>query len=187
MYNTALTPGPGDSASRRPFPHIIACLLRQELGPIQHITPSSSSSSAGIRPASRIWSAYTLSESNDHCSGWFNEDGCNPQDPNKFNDNWGPSAFNMPHVFTTSWVYEIPTGAGGTFQTGNKVLDHILGPWQFNGILQFASGQNYHVGVSGDLANTGNAGSNNINGGYLRANVVGDPELVQRNSRRLAE
>ena len=76
----------------------------------------------------------------------------------------------------TSWVYELPTGAGGRLRTGSKVLDHILGPWQLNGILQFASGRDYHVGVSGDLANTGNVGSNNINGGYLRANLVGDPK-----------
>ena len=62
------------------------------------------------------------------------------------------------------------------------MLDHILGPWQVNGIVQFASGQNYHVGVSGDIANTGNAGSNNINGGYLRANLVGDPEPSDRNT-----
>ena len=119
-----------------------------------------------------------MGESNDHCSGWFNEDGCNPQDPNKWNENWGLSAFNIPHVFTTSWVYELPVGAGGKFRTGSKILDHILGPWQLNGILQFASGQNYHVGVSGDLANTGNAGSNNINGGYLRANLVGEPRAA---------
>ena len=50
-------------------------------------------------------------------------------------------------------------------RTVNKVLDHILGPWQINGILQFALGQNCHVGVSGDLANMGDAGSKNINGG----------------------
>ena len=115
-----------------------------------------------------------MSKSVDHCSGWFNEDGCNPQDPSRWHDNWGYSAFDIPHVFTTSWVYEIPVGAGSKFQTGSKILDHILGPWQLNGILRFASGQNYHVGVSGDLANTGNAGSNKINGGYRRAHHVGE-------------
>ncbi len=31
--------------------------------------------------------SYTMGKSLDHCSGYFNEDGCNPQDPCKFNDN----------------------------------------------------------------------------------------------------
>jgi hypothetical protein len=176
MFNTALTPGPGDSSLRRPFPHITPSFFDRSWGRSKYNSFQFQLKRRHTAGFSYLV-AYTFSDSKDHCSGWFNEDGCNPQDPNKFNDNWGPSAFNMPHVFTTSWVYEIPTGAGGRFQTGNKVLDHILGPWQLNGILQFTSGQNYHVGVSGDLANTGNAGSNNINGGYLRANVVGDPNL----------
>ena len=177
MYNTALEPGPGDSSLRRPFPHITPAFFDRSWGRSRYSSFQFQLKRRHTAGLSYLI-AYTWSESNDHCSGWFNEDGCNPQDPNKFNDNWGPSAFNMPHVFTTSWVYEIPTGPGGKYQTGNKLLDHILGPWQFNGILQFTSGQNYHVGVSGDLANTGNAGSNNINGGYLRANVVGEPELA---------
>lgn len=179
MYNTALEPGPGDAAPRRLYPHITPSFFDRSWG--------RSSYNAFQFQLKRRHSAgfsylvsYTWSKSLDHCSGYFNEDGCNPQDPYKFNDNWGPSAYNVPHVMTTSWVYELPTGVGGRFQTGVKVLDHILGPWQLNGILQFATGQNYHVGVSGDLANTGNAGSNNINGGYLRANLVGDPEPSNR-------
>ncbi len=176
MYNTSLSPGPGDASLRRPFPHITPSFFDRSWGRSRYNSfqfQLKRRHSAGFS----YLVAYTYSDSKDHCSGWFNEDGCNPQDPNKFNDNWGPSAFNMPHVFTGSWVYELPTGPNAKFATGNKVLDHILGPWQINGILQFTSGQNYHVGVSGDLANTGNAGSNNINGGYLRANVVGDPNL----------
>ena len=179
MYNTALEPGPGDSSERRRFPHITPSFFDRSWGRASYNAFQFQLKRRHTSGFSYLVS-YTLSKSLDHCSGYFNEDGCNPQDPYKFNDNWGPSAFNIPHVFTTSWVYELPTGVGGRLRTGSKVLDHILGPWQLNGIVQFASGQNYHVGVSGDLANTGNAGSNNINGGYLRANLVGDPEPGSR-------
>ena len=181
MYNTALEPGPGDSSERRRFPHITPSFFDRSWGRASYNAFQFQLKRRHTSGFSYLVS-YTLSKSLDHCSGYFNEDGCNPQDPYKFNDNWGPSAFNIPHVFTTSWVYELPTGVGGRLRTGSKVLDHILGPWQLNGIVQFASGQNYHVGVSGDLANTGNAGSNNINGGYLRANLVGDPEPGSRST-----
>ncbi len=179
MYNTALEPGPGDSSVRRRFPHITPSFFDRSWGRASYNAFQFQLKRRHTSGLSYLVS-YTLSKSLDHCSGYFNEDGCNPQDPYEFNDNWGPSAFNIPHVFTTSWVYELPTGVGGRLRTGSKVLDHILGPWQLNGIVQFASGQNYHVGVSGDLANTGNAGSNNINGGYLRANLVGDPDAGAR-------
>ena len=177
MYNTALQPGPGDVSERRPFPHITSSFFDRSWGRSKYNSFQFQLKRRHSEGFSYLVS-YSLSDSKDHCSGWFNEDGCNPQDPNRWNDNWGPSAFNMPHVFTASWVYEIPTGPGSRFRTGSKVLDHILGPWQLNGILQFNSGQNYHVGVSGDLANTGNAGSNNINGGYLRAHHVGESRVA---------
>lgn len=183
MYNTALEPGPGDNSERRRFPHITPSFFDRSWGRASYNAFQFQLKRRHTSGFSYLVS-YTLSKSLDHCSGYFNEDGCNPQDPYEFNDNWGPSAFNIPHVFTTSWVYELPTGVGGRLRTGSKILDHILGPWQLNGIVQFASGQNYHVGVSGDLANTGNAGSNNINGGYLRANLVGDPEPGSRSPQQ---
>ena len=183
MYNTALEPGPGDNSERRRFPHITPSFFDRSWGRASYNAFQFQLKRRHTSGFSYLVS-YTLSKSLDHCSGYFNEDGCNPQDPYEFNDNWGPSAFNIPHVFTTSWVYELPTGVGGRLRTGSKILDHILGPWQLNGIVRFASGQNYHVGVSGDLANTGNAGSNNINGGYLRANLVGDPEPGSRSPQQ---
>ena len=173
MYNTALSPGPGDIAPRKMFPHAATAFFDRSWGTSRYNSFQFQLKRRHSNGFSYLV-AYTFSDSKDICSGWFNEDGCNPQDPYKWKDNWGYSAFNMPHVLTTSWVYELPTGPSGKWSTGNKALDHVLGPWQVNGILQFTSGQNYHVGLSGDSANTGNGGSNNINGGYLRANYSPD-------------
>jgi hypothetical protein len=67
-------------------------------------------------------------------------------------------------------VYEFPFGTGRKFSTGNKFVDYIIGGWQGNAIGFARTGQPYNVSVTGDGANTGNTG-------YLRANLVGDPNL----------
>jgi hypothetical protein len=82
---------------------------------------------------------------------------------------------DLTHVLTTSWVYELPIGKGKPLSTGNRAADYIIGNWQVNGIATFRSGQPYEVGISGDIANTGNA--NCCNGYYERLNLVGNPAL----------
>ncbi len=59
---------------------------------------------------------------------------------------------------------------GKPFSTHNKVVDFIIGDWQVNAIGTGRSGQPYNITVPGDSANTGNTG-------YLRANLVGDPNI----------
>ena len=88
----------------------------------------------------------------------------------------GVCGFDLTHNFTGSWVYQLPVGAGGRFMTGNKVLDNVIGHWQFNGIGTFTSGQPYDIGVSGDIANTGNASGAPY--GYERLNVIGNHALA---------
>jgi hypothetical protein len=47
----------------------------------------------------------------------------------------GPSAYNVPHVFSANWVYELPFGAGAT-----GVVGQLIGGWSINGILNLADG-----------------------------------------------
>ncbi|MCX6623960.1 MAG: hypothetical protein NTY38_23445, partial [Acidobacteria bacterium] len=63
-----------------------------------------------------------------------------------------------------------PLGAGKALNTRNRVVDYVIGGWQFNGIAALQSGMPYHITVPGDVANTGNTS-------YMRANQVGDPFL----------
>jgi len=61
---------------------------------------------------------------------------------------------------------------GKQYSTGNHAVDYLVGNWQLNGIFSIRSGQRYSVAdLSGDQANTGNAGW----AGYEQANLVGDP------------
>ncbi len=114
---------------------------------------------------SYTWSK-TLVEGDD---GFFGVEGGVPQDP--YNPRWshGPAGFNIPQMFTANYVYDLPFGKGRQFSTGNRITDYVIGGWQWNGIVTARSGQAFQVTASGDIAETGNAGT------YERANEVGNP------------
>jgi hypothetical protein len=119
--------------------------------------------------------SYTWSKSIDiGCTGWYGVEGCGIQNPYNVNADRGPSAIDIPQIFTASWVYQLPFGSGKTFSSGNKVMNYIIGGWAFNGILTLTSGQPFDVGVGGDQAQTLNFGC--CNGYYDRLNrVPGEP------------
>jgi hypothetical protein len=64
----------------------------------------------------------------------------------------------------------LPVGKNKTFSTHSGFGDHVLGNWQFNTILIARSGQNFTVGATGDIANTGNGNT------YVRGLVLGNPK-----------
>jgi hypothetical protein len=171
FYNVALTPGPGNRASRQPFPYI---------APTNWHRSWSRSSYNGLQFQLKNRSSrglsytvnYTWSKSIDiGCSGFFNAEGCAVQDPYNFNNDRSVAGADLPHILNVSWVYELPVGKGKALQSGNSIVDQIIGNWQVNGIAMFRSGQAYTVNVNGDIANTGNSN------GYMRPNVVGNPVL----------
>jgi hypothetical protein len=86
------------------------------------------------------------------------------------------SSFNVPHNLVIGWVYDLPFGAKRALQTGNKVVDTIIGDWQINGIADFRSGNPVNPTISGDIANTGNVN-------YLRPNVVGDWHVAEQTTQ----
>ena len=173
-YNTALTPGPGDNRLRAPYPSLIATYFDRSWGRSNYHAlqallerkPTAEHSSLGYMIS------YTWSKSIDvGCSGWFGVEGCSIQDPYHFNNDRSVSAFDLTHVLTANWVYQLPIGRGRAIQTHNRVADYIVGNWQLNGIVMLRSGQPYTITINGDIANTGNAS------GYMRANLVGNPTL----------
>ncbi len=170
-YNTALTPGPGAPSARYPFPYITPTNWDRSWG--------RSNYNALQVSFERRWAnglqytvAYTYSKSIDlGASGYFGiAEGQSIQDPYHFNNDRSISDFDLTHNFVSSWVYQIPIGAGKALSTRNKVVDYVIGGWQFNGIANLQSGLPYHITAPGDIANTGNTS-------YMRANLVGDPHL----------
>ncbi|MFN7924344.1 MAG: TonB-dependent receptor [Bryobacteraceae bacterium] len=64
------------------------------------------------------------------------------------NLNKGPCAFDVPHNFVSSYIFELPW----------MKTNRFLGGWQWQGINTFQSGVPYSVGINGDRANTGQGG-----------------------------
>jgi len=178
-YNVALTPGPGNPTAREPFPFSPPSFYDRSWGRGNYNAFQFSldrKTSGGLA----YLISYTWSKSEDiGCSGWFGVEGCSIQNPYNLDQNKSVSGFDLTHILSASWVYQIPFGRGQRWSSDNRVLNYALGNWGVNGILFLSSGQPYDVGISGDIANTGMAGC--CAGYYERLNLVGNPNLTNRN------
>ncbi|HZT32656.1 MAG TPA: TonB-dependent receptor [Bryobacteraceae bacterium] len=167
-YNVALTPGPGDPRARSLYPYIAPTYYDRSWGRSSYHSFQFMLDKHFSNGLAYMLS-YTWSKAIDiGCSGWFGVEGCSVQDPYHFNNDRGVSGFDVPHVLTVNWLYQLPIGKDKWLHTGNRAADYILGNWQLNGITVLRSGIPYTVMVSGDIANTGNTG-------YERLNLVGNP------------
>ncbi len=99
------------------------------------------------------------------------------QDPYNFNNDRSVSGFDLTQVLTVNWVYQLPFGPGMKWNPSNKVLSHIIGNWQVNGIVLLRSGTPYNLTVPGDSANT-------ANNGYLRPDYIGGSDNLTTHRRR---
>src|SRR5579871_3440186 len=172
-YNVALTPGPGDPQARSLFPYLTPSWYDKSIGRGNYNALQVSFEKRFSNGLSAL-ASYTWSKSLDiGCSGWYGVEGCSVQDPYHIDRDRSVSGFDLTNIFNLSWVYELPVGPGKLLHTGNRITDLIIGNWQINGIVQYHSGIPYDVGVSGDIANTGNSGSQAY--GYERLNLIGNP------------
>jgi hypothetical protein len=176
-YNVATTPGPGEQAPRRPFPYIAPTFFDRSWGRANYHSFQFTLDKKYSNGLAYLVS-YTYGKSIDiGCSGWYGVEGCSIQDPYNFNNDRSVAGFDVTHLLSFAWVYQLPFGPGKRFNPENKVVSHIIGNWQVNGITSFISGLPYDLGVDGDIANTGNFGTAVGFGPYMRLNLVGDPEL----------
>jgi Carboxypeptidase regulatory-like domain/TonB dependent receptor len=167
-YNVAPTPGPGDPSLRYPFPYMpIPFSFDRSVGGSNYNALEVSLEKRYSKGLA-LTVSYTFSKSLDYgASGLFSIEGFSVENPYNITRDYAPSSFNIPHNLTVSWVYQLPFGTGKQFSSGNKIVDAIVGNWQWNGIADIRSGQNFNLTVNGDIANTGNFG-------YERPDVVGD-------------
>ncbi len=177
-YNTAVEPGPGPIKPRTPHPHAQQSFFDRSWGKsnyhaFQFLLDKRLAGSLAYKVS------YTWSRSMDHgSSGWYGVEGFAVQNPYNLRADYSPSGFDIPHVLTVSWIWQIPIGSGRRLDTGSKVLNKIIGGWQFNGISLFRSGQPYTMCINGDITNTGNTGC------YARPVVTGDVEISNPTTSR---
>ena len=112
--------------------------------------------------------AYTWSKALgdflDHLSAGGGATGNAPGSTYAMEKDYGPLAFDIPHRFVASAIYELPFGAGRPFLTSGAGAT-ILGGWSVNGILTLSDGRPFTVTAT-DQAGTGA-------GRIARANCVG--------------
>jgi len=166
LYNTALTPGPGDTQPRALYPYSIPTFYDRSIG-------TASYNALQVQLDKRYSSgfsyqvAYTWSKALSEDDGWFGVEGETVQDPYNPKASYGLSGTNLPNVLSVNGLYDVPVGHGKRFSTGNKITDYILGNWQLNNIFTWRDGQDFTANDSNDRANIG--------GGQQRADQVGNP------------
>jgi len=182
-YNVAMAPGgnvgcpsyaanPNDFNCGAPFPYIGATAYDRNQGKSTYNALQVSLNGRQERGLTYLIS-YTWSKSLDlGCTGWYGVEGCSIQNPYNLQADKGPSATDLPQIFSAAWVYALPFGKGGRFSTGSSVMNALIGGWNLNGVVSLNSGTPFDVGSGKDIAQTGNY--NYGNGyGYERANLVG--------------
>ena len=156
FYNVALTPGPGNPALRAPYPYIPPTFYDRDNGVSSYNAFQFSLNHRSGKGFSYILS-YTYSKNmSEGCDGWYGVEGCSTEDPYDLKNDRSVAGFDLTHILSYSWVYQLPFGKGMRFSTGNRGLDYVVGNWQFNGIFFVSSGQPFYVSLPGDTANTGN-------------------------------
>jgi hypothetical protein len=159
FYNVATTPGPGDAAtvaSRQPYPYIPPTYYDRDTGKSSYNAFQFSLNRRTGKGSSYMFS-YTYSKNmSEGCDGWYGVEGCSTEDPYNLKNDRSVASFDLTHILSYSWVWQLPFGKGMRFSTGSRGLDYLVGNWQFNGIFFTASGQPFFVSLPGDTANTGN-------------------------------
>jgi Carboxypeptidase regulatory-like domain len=182
-YNVAISPGGNvgcntasttDFNCGAPFPYIGATAYDRSAGKSNYNALQVSLNGRQQHGLTYLVS-YTWSKSLDlGCTGWYGVEGCSIQNPYNLQADRGPSATDLPQIFSAAWVYALPFGKGGRYSSSNPVVNAVIGGWNLNGILSLSSGTAFDVGSGKDIAQTGNY--NYGNGyGYERANLVGSP------------
>ncbi|MGA2809029.1 MAG: TonB-dependent receptor [Terracidiphilus sp.] len=179
FYNTATTPGPGNPSLRSPYPYIAPTFYSMSKGEGNYnalqvqLTRSFHNGLAATV-------AYTWSKSIDEgCSGFFGSEGCSIQQVYNIKAERSVSAFDVPQNLVATWNYALPVGRGKALNVDNRILDLLVGGWQYSGFAKFHSGNPYEVTDAADIANIGS-----VNWWpYIRPNITGSVKPANQSAQ----
>lgn len=93
-------------------------------------------------------------------SGWGSRGGTQTyQNAHRPGANYGPSNFDIRHMFKGSAIYELPFGRDRLFLNHNGLLDAALGGWQASGTFVVQTGNPFTPVMSSSTASYALAGS----------------------------
>ena len=163
----AAQPGPGDVQARRPF---------QQYTTVYFWAGDANASYNGLLLQVRkryshgltVLSAYTYSKTIDGGSystgnGGFGNGQNTVENPFNRNPEKARSAFDVPHRWVTSFIWDLPSPAH------NRLLAEAVNGWQFATIASLQSGYPVNIDIANDQANIGCCSQ--------RPNVSGNPNL----------
>jgi hypothetical protein len=180
LYNTAMTPGPGNLAqvvAREPYPYIEPTFYDRSIGNSSYNALQASLNHQTSHGLAYLVS-YTWSKTiNLGCDEFF-AGACSIPNQYDLKPDRSVAGTNLPHVLTASFVAQSPVGKNQKFTTHNAIGDYLIGNWSLNGIVTFTSGLAYNISESGDSANTNHALSWD---NYNRPDLVGSPHSGSKN------
>lgn len=88
--------------------------------------------------------------------------------------NYGPLAFDIPHIFVFNWVYDVPKLARGGNMLDNKAGRLVFNGWQISGIYNAQSGVPDNLSFSID-------GVGNLNERYTGSVNIAPRVLITKN------
>ena len=167
------TPQGTDYNTLRPF-HV----SYPQLGdiPISQSIASSRYDAITARFTARISSAVNINASYAHGRSFSNG---NNLDQTNINQYYGPTPEDIAHIFNSQFTVELPVGRGRRFLSdSNRLVDALIGGWQYSGFLHIRSGYRYDVttGSPGDTTSLNNGQVNRpdrIGNGQLSKPTVG--------------
>jgi hypothetical protein len=123
--------------------------------------------------------SYTWSKALDNTSAirGTNAD-ITPQDNRCLDCEYGHSAYNTPHRFVTSTIWELPFGLGKRFANRGGLANQIVGGWELGTIITIQSGRPINTAAGYDAPGTGSFGDPRLN------SSGGNPYLSERNTER---
>jgi hypothetical protein len=162
-----LYPGPGSAISRRPYPDFGSLTAIPSWGTSNYnalqVKAKKDFGSDGLV----LTGAYTYGKAlATGVSGILFNGNISYRDARNWKADAGPTPFDVRHILSISWVYDIPIGRGkALLPRANDVTQIIVGGWRLGGIASYQSG---HYVTPTDSFNNSNAGGS-------RPNVLSNP------------
>ena len=106
-------------------------------------------------------SSYTYSKSLDDTSGIRTQSSeLFPQNDLCIRCDYGPSDFDVTNRVAASLIYDLPIGQGRLWAPSSKIVDAVVGGWEFTTLADLQSGIPFNMGYANN-----NASTNTIAGG----------------------
>lgn len=126
----------------RPFPQFTDITYASSLGGTRY-------NSMAVKLQKRFTNGVTMMATYTWASSWDNlwgssssltSSGAGPQDTANLSQEWARSTTGSPRRFTLNGSYELPFGRGRKYLASSRLLDIVIGGWNYNHVMILQSG-----------------------------------------------